>query len=97
MGVRRQYSREFKLEAVRMADDGGLSLSEVARDLGLDLRMLRRWRKSLMEEGPTAFPGSGNLSPEENEVRRLQRELNRVREERDILKKAVAIFSGHRR
>ena len=96
MGNRRRFSREFKVEAVRMIAESGHSLAQVSRDLGVRPDMLRRWRRKLTEEGAGAFPGAGKLPPADEELRRLRRELSEVREERDILKKAVAIFSGRR-
>ena len=94
--VRRTFTREFKVEAVRMVTQGGHRLSQVARDLELDPKLLRRWRDALRQEGADAFPGKGHLKPEEEELRRLHREIDRLREEREILKKALAIFSGPR-
>jgi transposase len=91
---RRRFKREFKLEAVRMVVEGGHRVTEVARDLGLRPDMLRRWQRELAEDQRQAFPGQGHLKADEEEMRRLRRELDRVREERDILKKALAIFSG---
>lgn len=92
---RRRFKREFKLEAVRMIVEGGHRVSEVARDLDLRPDMLRRWQREFQEDERQAFPGQGHLkADEEEETRRLRRELDRVREERDILKKALAIFSG---
>lgn len=94
--ARRTYTREFKVEAVRMVTEKGHPLSQVARDLELDPKLLRRWREILQAEGAQAFPGKGHLPPDEEEVRRLRRENDRLREEREILKKALAIFSGPR-
>ena len=90
---RRRFSREFKLEAVRLVTTEGHSVSQVARDLGIRPEMLRRWRKQIQEDAVGAFPGIGRLRPQEEEVRGLRRDLKRVRQERDILKKALAIFS----
>jgi len=92
--TRRKFSREFKLEAVRMLAAGGRGLAAVARDLEVRPDMLRRWKRQLEEDPAQAFPGKGNLKADEEEVRRLRRDLDRVKEERDILKKALAIFSG---
>lgn len=96
--TRRSFSREFKVQAVRMVSEGGRRLSEVARDLELDPKLIRRWREALEQEKDQevseAFPGKGHLQPEPEELRRLQRENARLREEREILKKALAIFSG---
>jgi transposase len=90
---RRQYDKEFKREAVRLVVEGNRRASEVARDLGIEANMLHRWKKEYEEGIEGAFPGKGKLKPEEAELRRLQRELEDVREERDILKKALAVFS----
>ncbi len=97
MAGRRKFSREFKVEAVRMIGEGGLDLLEVSKDLEIRPDMLRRWKRQAEEGGPGAFPGSGRLAPDDEEARRLRRELQRVREERDILKKALAIFSDRQR
>ncbi len=96
--TRRSFTREFKVQAVRMVSEGGRRISEVSRDLELDPKLIRRWREALQQEKDKeiveAFPGKGHLQPEPEEVRWLQRENARLREERDILKKALAIFSG---
>jgi transposase len=84
--TRRKFSREFKIEAVRMVTEGGQGIAETARQLGVNANMLGRWKKQLTENGEGAFPGKGRQGPLEEEVRRLQRELNRVRQERDFLK-----------
>jgi transposase len=94
--TRRTFPREFKEEAVRMVTERGHSLSQVARDLELDPKLIRRWRTALEQEGSQAFPGKGHQKPEEEELRRLHREIARLQEEREILKKALAIFSGPR-
>jgi transposase len=89
---RRRFSDEFKKEAVRLAYESGRQVVDVARELELRPDMLRRWRKKF-------FGGvsSESTSDEAFEIRRLQRELARTREERDILKKALAIFSDRPR
>lgn len=94
--TRRKFTAEFKREAVRMVVDGGHKLTEVARDLDLRPDLLRRWKRKLEEDGGEAFPGHGRPKASDAEMLQLRRELARVREERDILKKAVAIFSGRR-
>lgn len=94
---RRQFSREFKLEAVRLVTVEGHSVSQVARDLGIRPDRVRRWRQRLQEDASGAFPGIGRMKPQEEENRRLRRDLKRVRQERDILKKALAIFSDRPR
>lgn len=94
--IRRTYTPEFKSEAVKMISERGHRISQVARDLDLDPKLIRRWRAALEQEGDGAFPGRGRLKPEDEEMRRLRREVERLREEREILKKALAIFSGPR-
>lgn len=89
--TRKQYSPEFKREAVRLAKDSG-NLSRTARDLGVTPEQIRKWRQAIEAHGGTAFPSHGN--PQEAELARLQRELAKVREENTILKKAVGIFSS---
>lgn len=86
MATRREYSAEFKREAVRLADERG-NKSAVARELGIHQSMIRRWKQQLHEHGERAFPGNGN--PHDEELARLRRELKRVEEENSVLKKAV--------
>ena len=89
----RRYDLEFKLEAVRMASEPGVTAREVESRLGIGQGVVSRWRRELKNDGKQAFPGKGHLKPEDEELRRLRRECERLRRERDILKKAVAIFS----
>jgi transposase len=90
---RRSFTREFKIEAVRRITEQGRSLAEVARDLDLSETMLRAWKQALAAEGEQAFPGKGNLPAVEEELRRLRAENQRLRMEREILKKATAFFA----
>ena len=90
---RRRFSREFKIEAVRMVTESGYPMSAAARDLGIRRELLRRWKNQLTEDPVHAFPGNGKLKPEDAELRQLKRENQRLRQEREILKKALAIFS----
>ena len=90
---RRQYTKEFKIEAVRLIVEEGRPISDVARELGTAQSLLHRWKKKSEEGKIDLFPGKGRLSPEDEELRQLRRENRRLRMERDILKKAVAIFS----
>ena len=92
----RKYDREFKLEAIRRASEEGSTAVEVERRLGISQGVISRWKKQLKDKGGGAFPGTGHLSDRDEEFRRLQRELGRVTRERDILKKAVSIFSESR-
>jgi len=89
----KSYDKEFKLEAVRMASEPGVTAGAVEKRLGIGQGVLSRWKRQLARQGKDAFPGKGHLTPEEEELRRLKRENERLRRERDILKKAVAIFS----
>jgi transposase len=92
-GTRKAYSREFKLEAMRLLETSGKSAAEIERDLGIGAGCLCRWKAKLSQDGPQAFPGHGRLMPEQERMRQLERENEILRQERDILKKAVAIFS----
>ena len=94
---RRKYDREFKFEAVRLVTDGSHPVSEVARDLGIHENLLYNWRRKYLDDSVHSFPGKGHLKPADEEMRRLKKELTDVKEERDILKKALAIFSKHPR
>jgi transposase len=87
------YTREFKLEAVRLIKSSGKPISQIARDLGVSETALYNWCKQLAEQGEQAFPGSGHQTAEQEEIRRLKRELEVTRQERDILKKVVSISS----
>jgi transposase len=91
--ARRQYSREFKREAVRLLETSGKSASELERELGIGKGNLWRWKREFAADGEDAFPGHGRLTPEQERLRWLERENEVLRQERDILKKAVAIFS----
>jgi transposase len=91
--TRRSFTKEFKREAVRFITDGGQTLAQVARDLGIRDTILGRWKKEVEQDQASAFPGKGHGKPEEVELRHLRRENERLRMERDILKKATAIFS----
>jgi transposase len=90
---RRTYDKEFKKEAVRLVLQEGYGAAEVERNLGIGSNIVSRWVRESEQDPEHAFPGKGRLKPPEEEFRALQRELARVKRERDILKKAVAIFS----
>ncbi len=89
--TRKLYAREFKVETVKLVTERGMSRSQVARDMGIDIQSLRKWIKQFSTDGERAFPGQGQ--PRDDEVVRLRRENERLRQERDILKKALGIFS----
>ena len=94
---RKMYDRQFKIDAVNLVVNGERRVSEVARGLGIDPNMLYRWKGKLTTEGSESFPGKGHLSSHEEELRRLRRELEQVKEDREILKKALAFFSKNGR
>jgi len=91
---RRTYDQEFKQEAARLVMEEGRKITEVERNLGIPRGMVSRWVRELKDDPQGSFPGKGRLKPQEEELRSLRRELERVKRERDILKKAVAIFSS---
>jgi len=90
---RRLFSREFKLEAVRLVWDRGVSVVQASRDLDIGENVLRRWVKELSADPAQAFPGQGQVKPEQIEIDRLRREVTKLKAERDILKKAAAYFA----
>lgn len=94
---KRYYSKEFKQDALRLAETSGKTIVAIEKDLGLSRGLLNRWKKEAQEEGEDAFVGSGNMTAEASELKRLQRENEILRQERDILKKAVAIFAQPKR
>lgn len=88
---RQQFDREFKAQAVRLCEQGDVPIAQVARELGINVKLLYRWRTEAQQAGAAAFPGQGHSS--DDEVRRLRRELARVEMERDILKKALGVLA----
>jgi len=90
---RRTFTPEFNAQAVKLVTEGGKSLAEVARDLGLGESMLRAWKAALAQGVVGAFPGKGKPPALEEELRRLRAEVKRLTMERDILKKATAFFA----
>jgi len=94
--VRRRFSREFKVEAVRQLAAGN-RLADVARALGVDAQVLRRWQDQVAVDPGTAFPGNGRARGEEAELQRLRREVSQLRAERDFLKKVAAFFAKESR
>jgi transposase len=90
---RRKFSREFKVEAVRLVGERGVSVAQASRDLDVHPNILRKWKKELGSDPTQAFPGHGHQKPEQLEVVRLRCEVAKLRAERDILKKAAAYFA----
>src|SRR5256886_17057452 len=91
--TRRTYTPEFKTAAVKLVTEQGYSVAEAARSLGLSDNLLRNWKQALHEQGKHAFPGQGNPSPFEEEVRRPRAENKRLLAERDLLKKWAPVFT----
>ena len=89
----KHHSHEFKMDAIRLAESSGKTIIAIEKELGLSRGLLNRWKKEAQEAGAEAFPGSGHMRAEASELRRLQQENSILRQERDILKKAVAIFA----
>ena len=92
---RRKYDRQFKEEAVQLVTKGGRSVSDVASGLGIHENLLHTWKRRHKEDPAGSFPGKGHLKPPDEELRRLQKENANLKEDREILKKALAIFSKH--
>jgi transposase len=90
---RRKFTREFKLEAVRLIKDRGVSYAQACEELGVHPTQLRGWVKKFAEDPQHAFPGQGQMKPEQLEIARLKREVTKLKAERDILKKAAAYFA----
>src|SRR4029077_2562615 len=91
--IRRTYTPEFKAEAVKLVTEQGYSVAEPARSLGISENLIRNWKQALETQGEHAFSGRGQLTPFEEENRRLRAENQRLLAERDILKKAAAFFA----
>ena len=94
---RRIYDPDFKRQTVALADGSDRTDRAIEKELGLYQGAIRHWRQELEHDPEQAFPGTGRQKADEEELRRLRRELEIVRQERDILKKAVAIFSDRPR
>ena len=90
---RRTFSREFKLEAVNLVRVRGVKITQAARDLDIHENVLRKWVREPGEDPAHAFPGHGQMKPEQAEIDRLRKEVARLKAERDILKKAAAFFA----
>jgi transposase len=89
---RKTYTAEFKQEAVRLITEQHYGVAETARNLGVNVNMLRRWKQEYTANTQAAFPGNGHLTLEQDELRQLRAEVKRLRMEREILKKAMRFF-----
>ena len=94
---RRRFDAQFKLDALRLIQESNRNITDVARELGIRPELLYRWKSEHEADPEQAFPGKGHMKPDEEYVRRLERELAQARQERDILKKALAYFSKNER
>ena len=90
---RRKFTREFKVEAVKLVRERGVTVAQAARDLGVHGTVLRRWVQEWAADSQQAFPGQGQMKPDQLEIERLRREVTKLKAERDILKKAAAYFA----
>ena len=90
---RRKFTREFKLEAVKLIKERGVSYVQAAQDLDVHQSVLRNWVKTSADDPQHAFPGQGQMKPEQAEIARLKREVTKLKAERDILRKAAAYFA----
>jgi transposase len=90
---RRKFTREFKLEAVKLIKERGVAVAQASRDLGVHGTVLRNWVKAFADDPQHSFPGHGQMKPEQLEIARLKREVTKLKAERDILKKAAAYFA----
>lgn len=91
---RKQYTKEFKLDAISLVMDQGLKIAEAARSLEINANMLGRWiKESQTDDNGQAFRGNGKLTPEQEEIRRLKIENKQLKLERQILKEAAVFFA----
>ena len=93
MSKRKTYTPEFKREAVRLLKESGRPAAEIGRQLGVRPNQIYRWKEAIDKHADGAFPGSGRQADKDAEIARLKRQLEAVKEERDILKKAAAYFA----
>jgi len=94
---RQQHSRQYKIEAVRLVINSGKSVATIAGELGIRADQLYRWKREFSQSAGEAFRGNGVMRSEDDEIARLRRELKRVTDERDFLKKTAAYFAKERR
>ncbi len=95
MGTRREFSREFKLEAVRLVRERGVTAAQAARDLDVHENVLRKWVRDFAADPQQAVPGKGVMKPDVAEIERLKKEVAKLKMERDILKKAAVGSTDH--
>jgi transposase len=91
---RKHYSKQFKIDAVKLVTEQGYKVSEAARNLGIHHSSLRHWKKQLETDGNQSFPGKGHMTSDKEELYRLRKEVKKLQMEREILKKAAAFFAN---
>jgi len=91
--INRYFSRDFKINAVQLVTEKKMSVRKVAEELDIHPNLLQIWKGKFLKEGEKAFNGKGKISPEKAELRKLRKDLERIKEERDIFKKALSVFS----
>jgi transposase len=96
-GKHRHFSREFKMDAIQLVTEKKMPVRKVAEELDIHPNLLHLWKRKYLKEGEKAFHGKGRIAPEKAEIRQLRKDLERIKEERDILKKALAYFSKQKR
>ena len=97
MTKRKQYSKEFKLDAISLVLDQGYTRTQAAHSLGINANMLRRWIQEQQSDDGHAFRGNGKLTPDQEEIRTLKAQVKRLEMEKDILKKATVFFAKETR
>ena len=97
MPGRRKFDRDFKLETIRLITEQGRSVSDVADEIGVHVNTVYKWLHQYAQDPEQAFPGNGNLKPEQDELRKAKRRIADLEEEVQILKKAMAFFVKHPR
>ena len=95
MTKRKKFSVEYKMEIIKLVTEQGKKVTHVANDIGLNEATVRRWVKEYTTHGESAFPGKGNLRPEDEELRKMNKRIADLEEENEILKKAMRIFTNH--
>lgn len=91
---RRIFSREYKLEAVKLVRERGVTIAQAARDLDVHENVLRKWVREYSDDPSQSFPGKGQMKPEQLEIERLRREVAKLKAERDLLKNDHGLWSA---
>jgi transposase len=89
----RTFDKDFKINAVKLVLEGSRSMTKIANEIGISPNTLTNWKKDYLKDKENSFPGKGYQKPDDAELTRLRRQLARVTQERDILKKAIAVFT----